>query len=235
MLVRKKDNSWCFCIDYRKLNSVTQQDAYPLLRIDKSLDALAGSQFFSTLDLVSGYWHVPLDSDAQEKSAFITRFCLRKWKVLPFSLTSAPATFQRPMEQVVHGLHWKTLLLYLDDIIVIGPDFETHLAGLGEVLGQLRKAGLKLKPAKCELLQTKVGYLRHVVSQRRVSTDLEKIKAVDQWSVPKDLKELQAFLGTVEYYRQYIPGFATRAKPLTRLTGSKEPWQLATEQQEAFE
>ena len=155
--------------------------------------------------------------------------------MLPFSLTSAPATFQRLMEQVVHGLHWKTLLLYLDDIIVIGPDFETHLAGLGEVLGQLRKAGLKLKPAKCELLQTKVGYLRHVVSQRRVSTDLEKIKAVDQWSVPKDLKELQAFLGTVEYYRQYIPGFATRAKPLTRLTGSKEPWQLATEQQEAFE
>ena len=82
------------------------------------------------------------------------------------------------MEQVVHGLHWKTLLLYLDDIIVIGPDFETHLARLGEVLGRLRGAGLKLKPVKCELLQTKVGYLGHVVSQRGVSTDPEKIEAV---------------------------------------------------------
>ena len=178
VLVRKKDNSWRYCIDYRRLNSGTQQDAYPLPRIDESLDALAGSRFFSTLDLVSGYWQVPLDSDAQEKSAFITRSGLWKWKVLPFGLTSAPATFQRLMEQVVHGLHWKTLLLYLDDIIVIGPDFETHLARLGEVLGRLRGAGLKLKLAKCELLQTKVGYLGHVVSQRRVSTDPEKIEAV---------------------------------------------------------
>ena len=151
--------------------------------------------------------------------------------MLPFGLTSAPATFQRLMEQVVHGLHWKTLLLYLDNIIVIGPDFETHLARLGEVLGWLRGAGLKLKPAKCQLLQTKVGYLGHVLSQRGVSTDPEKIEAVAQWPVPKDLKELPVFLGTVGYYRQYIPGFATLAKPLTRLTGSKESWQWTTEQQ----
>ena len=102
-------------------------------------------------------------------------------------------------------------------------------------LGRLRGAGLKLEPAKCELLQTKVGYLGHVVSQRGVSTDPEKIEAVAQWPAPKDLKELQTFLGTVEYYRQYIPGFATLPKPLTRLTGSKETWQWATKQQEAFE
>ena len=121
-------------MDYRRLNAVTQQDAYPLPRIDDSLDALSGSKFFSTLDLVSGYWQVPLDEDAQEKSAFATRSGLRKWKVLPFGLTSAPSTFQRLMERVLHGLHWKSLLLYLDDIIVIAPDFDTHMSRLEEVL-----------------------------------------------------------------------------------------------------
>ena len=89
------------------------QDAYPLPRIDENLDALAGSKYFSTLDLTGG-WQVPLDADAQEKSAFTNCSGLWKWKVLPFRLTSAPATIQRLMEQVLHGLHWKTLLLYLD-------------------------------------------------------------------------------------------------------------------------
>ena len=109
-LATKKDSSWRFCVDYRKLNSVTQQGAYPLPRIDESLDALAGSKYFSTLDLLSGYWQVPLDEDAQEKAAFVTRSGFWKWRVLPFGVTSAPATFQRLLEKVVHGLHWKTLL-----------------------------------------------------------------------------------------------------------------------------
>ena len=235
VLVRKKDNSWRFRIDYRRLNAVTRQGVYSFPRIDESLDALAGSSFFSSLDLVSGYWQVPLDPDAQEKSAFITHSGLWKWKVLLFGLISALATFQRLMEQVVKGLLWKTLLLYLDNIIVIAPDFETHLDRLGEVPGRLRGAGLKLKPAKCELLRTKVGYLGHVVSRHGVSTDSDKIKAVAQWPTPKGLKDLQAFLGTVGYYKQYIQGFATVANPLTKLTESGEPWQWTSKQQEAFE
>ena len=175
VLVKKKDNSWRLCVDYRKLNAVTRKDAYPLPRVDDSLDALAGSIYFSTLDLISGYWQVPLSPDAQEKSAFTTRGGLWKWKVLPFGLTSAPATFERLMEQVLRGLHWSSLLLYLDDVIVFSASFDSHLDRLATVLQRFRQANLKLKPGKCALLQKEVTFLGHVVSHQGVATDPEKV------------------------------------------------------------
>jgi len=179
VLIRKKDESWRFCVDYHKLNSVTIQDANPLPCIDESLDALVGSKYFSTLDLLSGDWHVPLSPDTQDKAAFITRDELWKWKVLPLGLTSAPVTFQRLMEQVLSGLHWKTLLIYLYDVIVISPDFATHVSRLREVFDQLRGAGLKLKPFECALLQAEVKYLRHVVGRNGVATNPDKVQAVE--------------------------------------------------------
>ena len=235
VLVRKKDGTWRFCVDYRKLNAVTQYDAYPLPRIDESLDALSGSRYFSTLDLVSGYWQVPLTEDAKEKSTFTTRNGLWRWKVLPFGLTSAPATFQRLMEKVLQGLHWKTLLLYLDDVIVIAPDFESHLERLEEVFKRLRGANLKLKPSKCELFKKEVRYLGHVVSSEGVSTDPEKVEAVKEWQSPTSQKDLQSFLGLAGYYRQYIPDFSTIAKPLSHLTSKDTEWEWNEECQQAFE
>ena len=146
---------------------------------------------------------MPLSEDAREKSAFTTRNGLWRWKVLPFGLTSAPATFQRLMEKVLHGLHWKTLLLYLDDIIVISHDFDSHVERLEEVLKRLRAANLKLKPSKCELFRDEVKYLGHIVSSHGVSTDPEKIDAIKAWSSPTSVKDLQSFLGLAGYYRQY--------------------------------
>ena len=192
-------------MNYRKLNGVTLQDAYPLPRIDEILDALAGSKYFSTLNLTSGYWQVLLDKNAHEKSAFATCSGLWKWKVLPFGLTSAPTTFQRLIEQVLHGLHWKTLLLYLDDVIVISPDFESHLQRLQDVFNWLQDAGLKLKPSRCELLQDEVYFLGHVVSADGVATDPDKVAAVRQWEAPKDVKALQAFLETTDSTFQTLP------------------------------
>jgi len=235
VLVQKKDGSWRFCVDYRKLNSLTIQDAYPLLRIDKSLYALAGSKYFSTLDLLSGYWQVPLSSDTQEKAAFIMRGGLWKWKVLPFGLTSTSATFQRLMEQVLSQLHWKTLLIYLDDVIVISPDFKTHISRLREVFKRLRGAGLKLKPSKCALLQLEVKYLRHVVGRNGVATDPEKVRAIEDWVTTQDLTGLRAFLGLVGYYRQYIPDFVGIAQPLGRLTAKGVTSQWSPVEQRAFD
>ena len=131
---------------------------------------------------MSGYWQVPLDQDAREKSAFVTRGGLWQWKVLPFGFTSAPVTFQRLMEKVLKGLQW---LLYLDDIIAFSKDFESHLERLAEVCQRFRSAQLKLRPEKCQLFQREVHYLDHVVSRHGIATNPAKISASKDWKTPQ--------------------------------------------------
>ena len=118
VLVRKKDSSLRFCVDYRKLNNVTRFDAYPLPRVDETLEALGGAKFFTTLDLLSGYWQVGLTPEARLKSAFCVRSGLYLWNVMPFGLCNAPSTFERLRETVLQGLQWNTCLIYLDDIVI---------------------------------------------------------------------------------------------------------------------
>ena len=220
VLVKRNDGNWRFCIEFRQLNSVTEQDCHPLPRIDESLDALTGSKIFSTLDLISWYWQLPLDEDAQDKSSFVTRDGLWKWTVLPFGITSAPACFSCLMERVMRGLYWKTLLLYLDGNIVFSEDIDSHIERLAAVFERLRAVGLKLKPRKCDLFKAEVKYLGHVVSADGVATNPEKIVDLKEWPVPKCVRELKAFLGTAGYYRQCVPNFSVIASLLNRITST---------------
>ena len=147
--VKKKDGSLRFCVDYRKLNDVTVKDSYLLPRIDETLKALGGSEWFSTLDLKSGYWQVPMDEHDKEKTAFSTGGGLWQFRVMPFGLSNAPATFERLVDYVLAGLPWSVCWVYLDDIIVHGKTFDTKLESLNQVFACLRRANLKLAPGKC--------------------------------------------------------------------------------------
>ena len=218
VLAKKKDGSLRFCVYYRKLNAVTRKDAYALPRIDDTLDALAGSKWFSTLDLASGYWQVGMHPDDREKTAFCTADGLFEFNVMPFGLCNAPATFQRLMDLILAGLQWSACLVYLDDIIIMGKSFEEHLVNLGAVLERLQTAGLKLKPDKCAFLQKRVLYLGHIVSDQGITPDPAKTAKVTSWPIPKCVTELQAFLGLANYYRHFVKGFAEIAKPLHELT-----------------
>lgn len=247
VLVRKKDGSLRMCVDYRLLNAKTRKDAFPLPRIEESLDALAGAQWFSTLDLASGYNQVPVSEHDKPKTAFCTPFGLFEWNRMPFGLCNAPSTFQRLMQRMFGGQQCQSLLLYLDDIVVFSSSVSQHVQRLEVVLDRLHREGLKVKLAKCSFFQREVSYLGHIISDRGVATDPAKVDAVAQWPRPSQVSELRSFLGFASYYRRFVEGFAKLAGPLHRLVaklagtkskkGSGEVFQAAwtLECEESFE
>lgn len=216
VVVMKKDSSIRLCVDYRQLNCLTRRDSFPLPRIEESLQAFGGAKYFSVLDLTSGYYQVAMDPEDIAKTAFVVPFGLFEYTRLPFGLTNAPATFQRVMQRCLGDKCYSGVLIYLDDIIVYSPDFETHLRHLSDVFSRLKAFGLKLKPVKCHLLKTEVQYLGHCVSATGVAVDQTKISAVREWPVPKTVRNIRAFLGFTGFFRRFVSGYATIAAPLFR-------------------
>ena len=248
VLVRKRDDQLRLCIDFRRLNQVTKKDAYAIPRIEEILDLMKGSKYFTLLDMRSSYHQVEVEENHKERTAFsVGPLGFYEWNRMPFGLTNAPATFQRLMESVLSGLHWKECVVYLDDIIIYSDTFESHMERLKKVFQRLDSAGLKLKASKCLFFQNRVKYLGHFVSEAGIETDPSYIQCVVDYPAPKDVKQLRRFLGLAGFYRRFQKDYAKVAQPLTTLLKGINPrktgkpsrseisWCWGSKQQEAFD
>ena len=218
VLIRKSNGALRFCVDWRKLNNRTWKDAYMLPRFDDTIDVLSSAKFFSKIDLHSAYWQVEVEEEDKPKTAFsVGPLGFYEWNRMGFGLTNAPATFQRLMEKCMGDMHLKECLVFLDDILIFSTTFEEHLQRLEAVFQRLDQHHLRLKPSKCEFFQSTVKYLGHIISEKGIQPDPEKIAAVMTWPTPKNVKELRQFLGFTGYYRRFVKNYAQIVQPLNAL------------------
>jgi hypothetical protein len=235
VLVRKKDGSVRYAIDYRKLNAKTIRDNYPLPLMAECLDALQGSVWFHALDLASGYWQIPLNQQDAHKTAFNTKYGLFEFTRMPFGLCNAPGTFQRAMHLVLRGLVWKKVLVYLDDVIVLGSSFCDALQNLVDILSRFQKHHLKLKPRKCQLFKTEVKFLGRRVTKNSIRMSEEHVASIRDWPIPTNRDELARFLGFLNYHRDFVPQLSHKLEPLLALTKKRADFIWSSECSDVFQ
>ena len=195
VLVRKKDGSLCFCNDFRRLNTLTVKDSHPLPHICETLESLAGVAHYSTIDMNSGFWQVPMDEASKQYTAFtLGSMGLYECESMPFGLCNTPPTFQRLMLNCLGELKFTYCLIYLDDVIIFSQTEEEHLEQICVVFDQFREHGLKLKPSKCEVFKTKINYLAHHVSKRGVLPSKKNLEAIAQCPPPDTYTRLSLLL-----------------------------------------
>ena len=240
--MRKKDRSLRFCIDFRKLNALTVKDSHPLPRICETLESLAGAAHYSTFDLNSGFWQVPMDEESKQYTAFtLGSMVLYECESMPFGLCNAPPTFQRLMQNCLGELSLTYCLIYLDDVIVFSEMPEEHLQRMQVVFDCLQEHGLKLKPSKCDVFKPEINYLAHHVSEKGVLPSKKNLESIAQCLPPDTYTKVNSFVGLFGHYRCFIKGFAKLAAPLYDLTSGNnkdkksEHVDLSPEALEAFD
>ena len=222
VLVRKKDGSFHFCIDFRKLNPLTVKDSHPLPCICETLESLAGAGHYSTFDMKFGFWQVPMDEESKQYTAFMLgSMGLYECESMPFGLCNAPPTFQRLMQNCLGELSLTYCLIYLDDVIIFSQIEKEHLERMRVVFDCLREHGLKLKPSKCDMFKTEINYLAHHVSKKGALPSKKNLEAIAECPPPDTYTKVKSFVGLVGHYQCFIKGFANIATPLYDLTSGE--------------
>lgn len=231
-LVPKPGGSYRFCIDYRRLNSVTKTDTYPLPLIDDCIDQIGNAQFITKFDLLKGYWQVPLTPRAQECSCFVALGRTYLCNVMPYGMKNAPATFQRLMNNITADV--PNCVVYIDDIVVHSETWQEHLLSLEMLLQRLSEAKLVVNIDKCEFTKAQVQYLGYVVGYGNVLPPLAKVKNICEIPTPQTRTQIRRFIGMVGYYRRFIVNFATIVAPLTDLLKKGQKFVWSSECEESF-
>ena len=222
ILIRKKDGGIRFVLDYRLLNDKTVPDAFPLPLLRDCIDSLANNNWFSILDSNMAYFQLKLDENTKYKTAFKTRFGLYEFNRMPQGLCNSPSSYMRAMNLILRDLNWTNCLVYLDDICVIGKTFNEHLNNLFLVFSRLKNANIKLKAKKCKLFVKTIDYLGRKISPNGITLSDHSIDTIKKWKQPKTKKELERFLGLVNYSRQFIENFAFKSEPLLEVLRNKK-------------
>ena len=218
----EKERSLCFCIDFRKLNSLTVKDPHLLSRICETLESLTGAAHYSTFDMNSGFWQVPMDEESKQYTAFMLgSMGLYECESMPFGLCNVPPTFQRLMLNFLGELNLTYCLIHLDDVIIFSRRKEEHLERMCVVFDRLHEHGLKLKPSKCDVFKTEINYLAHHVSKKGVLPSKKNLEAIAECPPSDTYTKVKPFVGLVGHYRSFIKGFANIAAPLYDLTSGE--------------
>ena len=224
-----------FCVDYRRLNEISQKDSYPIPRIDETLKTIAEAKYISKVDVISAFHRIPVKDGDEWKTAFNTRFGLYEWLVIPFGLTGVP-TFQRYINWVLCDELDICCSAYIDDVVIYNDTQKEHRSAVLRIIHKLAEAGLQLDFDKSEFEGGIVKYLGYLIETGQgLQADLEKLEAIQKWKPPTKVRGVRGFLGFCNYYRQFIDGYSRIAEPLTRLTRKDQPFYWTLECQHAFE